>query len=270
MQQSYRSGLLALTILVMIILAAGCAGTVFGPVPTAVPAATTAPSATLLPPLTAEPSPAVATAATAAPTASAVPTPASTGTSVSTQHPTVAPSVTATSAPRGDIATFTSQALGIRFDYPAALDGRRVGVKETGDKVYVYIEPIQPEAGQWVQVYRKPPAQSLEDAIRQQVLKGVSVQDCQVVSSDDPVAGQVNPPTFRFARIDIPRTPGEDYESLIAKAKKCPQPYAAIGGIAYFLADTAHPDRFLFFSIGQYAIPLGKDRTWQSSIVFLD
>ena len=158
----------------------------------------------------------------------------------------------------------------MRFDYPAALDGRRVGVKETGDKVYVYIEPLQPEAGQWVQVYRKAPAQSLEDAIRQQVLKGVSAQDCQVVSSDDPVAGQVNPPTFRFARIEVPRTPGEDYEALIAKAKKCPQPYAAIGGMAYFLADTAHPDRFLFFSIGQYVIPLGEDRTWQSSIGFLD
>ena len=264
MQQSSRAGLLALTFLVMIILAAGCAGTVLGPVPTVVPAATDALSATPPPTLTAEPSP------TAAPTASSVPTPAPTGTSVPTQVPTLAPSATATSAPGGDIATFTSQALGIRFDYPAALDGRRVGVKETGDKVYVYIEPLQPEAGQWVQVYRKTPAQSLEDAIRQQVLKGVSAQDCQVVSSDDPVAGQVNPPTFRFARIDVPRTPGEDYESLIAKAKKCPQPYAAIGGMAYFLADTAHPDRFLFFSIGQYVIPLGKDRTWQSSIVFLD
>jgi hypothetical protein len=264
MQQSYRSGLLSLTFLVMIILAAGCAGTVSGPVPTAVPAATNAPGATPLPTLTAEPS------STAAPAASSVPTPAPTGTSVPTQVPTVAPSVTATAAPRGDFATFTSQALGIRFDYPIALDGRRVGVKETGDKVYVYIEPLPPEAGQWVQVYRKTPAQSLEDAIRQQVLKGVAAQDCQVVSSDDPVAGQVNPPTFRFARIDVPRTPGEDYESLIAKAKKCPQPYAAIGGTAYFLADTAHPDRFLFFSIGQYVIPLGKDRTWQSSIGFLD
>jgi hypothetical protein len=264
MQQSYRVGLLALTFLVMISLAAGCAGSALGPVPTVVPAATNAPSATLLPPLTAEPSP------TAVPAASSVPTPAPTGTSVPTQVPTLAPPATATSAPRGDSATFTSQALGIRFGYPAALDGRRVGIKETGDKVYVYIEPLQPEVGQWVQVYRKPPAQSLEDAIRQQVLKGVSAQDCQVVSSDDPVAGQVNPPTFRFARIDVPRTPGEDYESLIAKAKKCPQPYAAIGGMAYFLADTAHPDRFLFFSIGQYMIPLGKDRTWQSSIGFLD
>jgi len=62
--------------------------------------------------------------------------------------------------------------------------------------------------------------------------------------------------------------PAKD-EALIAKAQKCPQPYAAIGGMAYFLADTAHPDRFLFFSIGQYVIPLGTDRTWQSSIVFL-
>ena len=264
MQQSYRAGHLALTCLAVIILAAGCAGTVLGPVPTVVPAATNAPSATPLPTPTAKPSP------TAAPTASSVPTPAPTGTSVPTQVPTVAPPATAPATPRGDSATFTSQALGIRFDYPAALDGRRVGVKETGDKVYVSIEPLQPEAGQWVQVYRKTPAQSLEDAIRQQVLKGVSAQDCPVVSSDDPVAGQVNPPTFRFARIDVPRTPGEDYESLIAKAKKCPQPYAAIGGMAYFLADTAHPDRFLFFSIGQYVIPLGKDRTWQSSIVFLD
>ena len=264
MQQSSRAGLLALTFLVIIILAAGCAGTVLGPVPTVAPAATNALSATPPPALTAVPSP------TAAPTASSVPTPAPTGTSVPTQVPYTGAVRNSHIGAGGEIATFTSQALGIRFDYPTALDGRRVGVKETGDKVYVYIEPLPPEAGQWVQVYRKTPAQSLEDAIRQQVLKEVSSQDCQVVSSDDPVAGQVNPPTFRFARIDVPRTPGEDYESLIAKAKKCPQPYAAIGGIAYFLADTAHPDRFLFFSIGQYGIPLGKDRTWQSSIVFLD
>ena len=40
--------------------------------------------------------------------------------------------------------------------------------------------------------------------------------------------------------------------------------------IAYFLADTAHPDRFVFFSIGQYGIPAGNGHVWQQTLRFLD
>ncbi len=164
------------------------------------------------------------------------------------------------------VTTFTSQRLGISFKYRAS----EAGVQESGDRVYVYPLTMKPTDGQWVRVFRKPPAQSLEDAIRLQVLAGYSPQDCFVVASQDPVPGHANPPGYRFARIDVPHAPGEGPGLLQDRAAKCPQPYAAVGGIAYFLADTAHPDRFLFFSIGQYGIPAEDNTVWQQTIRFLD
>jgi hypothetical protein len=41
-----------------------------------------------------------------------------------------------------------------------------------------------------------------------------------------------------------------------------------MGGIGYFQADTQHPDRFLFLSIGQYGILAGEDQLWQATIRF--
>ncbi|MCW5850086.1 MAG: DUF3828 domain-containing protein [Anaerolineae bacterium] len=171
-----------------------------------------------------------------------------------------------TCSPTSGAATFTSQRLGISFDYLSS----EAGVQESGDRVYVYGLNTPPANGQWVQVYRKAPTTSLEDAIRAQVLQGYSPQDCFVVRSQDPVPGQTNPPTYQFARIDVPHQPGDGPGVLQTAAAKCPQPYAAVGGIAYFLADTAHPDRFVFFSIGQYGIPAGNGRVWQQTLRFLD
>ncbi|MDB5057684.1 MAG: hypothetical protein JWO59_1156, partial [Chloroflexi bacterium] len=41
------------------------------------------------------------------------------------------------------------------------------------------------------------------------------------------------------------------------------------GGISYFLADSRHPDKYLFFSIGQYPIAAGSGKAWQDTIQFL-
>jgi hypothetical protein len=149
-------------------------------------------------------------------------------------------------------------------------NGMQIGVQELGDRVYVYPTTMEPASGQWVQVFSKDPAESLEDAIRRQVLARYAPEDCQVVKSGDPVAGQQNPPSFVFARVQVPTTPADTMETLVQKAAKCPQPYAAVGGLAYFLADTDYPDRFVFYSIGQYGILAGPGRPWQSSLRFIN
>lgn len=41
-----------------------------------------------------------------------------------------------------------------------------------------------------------------------------------------------------------------------------------VGGIGYFQADALLPDKFLFFSIGQYGILAGEDQPWQQTIRF--
>ncbi len=235
--------------------------------PTSAPApSASAPAATnTLPPIeTSAPIPTLAV--TLAPTDA--PTLAPSSTVAPTQAPTSAPS-TAT-VPSGGAVTYTSQVLGISFMYLPHQGGETVGTFESGDKVYVFAGNTPPTQGQWVQVFQKAANDSLEDAIKKTLMKNYSPQDCLVVKTSNPVGGQTNPPSYVFAKIDVPHLANEPLPTLTAKAQKCPQPYTAFGGIAYFMQDTNHPDRFLFFSIGQYAILSANNQPWQNSIKLLD
>jgi len=62
--------------------------------------------------------------------------------------------------------------------------------------------------------------------------------------------------------------PGEDQEAMLSRWRTCPQPYTVVGGIGYFQSDALHPSKFLFFSIGQYAIMAGDNQPWQETIRF--
>lgn len=179
---------------------------------------------------------------------------------------------TTTTAPvPSTAAEFTSRRLGISFQYLAQQNDQAIAAQEAGDKVYVYAKNgMAPTAGQYVQVYHKDPSQGLEDAIRQQVLQGYAAQECPVVRVQQPEPGLTWPSGYIFARIEIPRSDNDTPETLQAKAGKCPQPYAALGGIAYFLEDTQHPDKFVFLSIGQYYIAGPNGQPWQASLRFLD
>lgn len=169
------------------------------------------------------------------------------------------------------VKTFTSDNLGISFLYlEQPDDGATVAVKEIDNKIYVYPNVIQPDQGQYVEVFTKEPSDSLAEAINQIILTGYSKTDCWAESvSTNPSGGQTAPPAnYIFARVTFPRSDQDDMESINQKAQKCPQPYAAWGGIAYFLMDQNHSDKFVFFSIGQYAIAGDKNNTWQDTIKF--
>jgi hypothetical protein len=66
----------------------------------------------------------------------------------------------------------------------------------------------------------------------------------------------------------VPPVPGEELEAMLPRWRTCPQPYTVVGGIGYFRSDPLHPDKFLFLSIGQYAILAGDDQPWQETIRF--
>ncbi len=242
-------------------------------VSTVVATAASAPTEVPLEVPTLAPAPAVTeTLPTTAPTVTAqaatVPTVVATA-PVSPTSPAATPESGAQPAADANVATFTDPALRISFTYMREDNGMQFAVKQSGDRVYVYAASMAPEAGQWLQVFQKPSDQSLEDAIRAQVLKGYSAQDCLVVQTPDPNAGTPVPGGEIFARIEVPRSENDTPETLQAKAGKCPQPYAAIGGLAYFMQDLAHPDRFVFFSIGQYYIPGANGQPWQTTVQVL-
>jgi hypothetical protein len=252
---------------IIALAAAGCVPMSLVNTPTPGPNAGTP---TLMPP------PVATIEATATSTAAEQPAatvPAATEPAAATVAPTTAPAAPAsapTSAPgSGSVATFTSTRLGITFNYLTSQDGQQFGTLEQGDKVYVYAGNMQPTTGQWVQVFQKPAAQSLTDAIKAQVLQGYSLADCLVTPVESPENGQSWPGGYSFAQIKLPQVAGETPEQLQASARKCPQPYAAIGGLAYFVADANHPTQFVFFSIGQYGIPAGPQKPWQTTLRFL-
>ncbi|MCL4507858.1 MAG: hypothetical protein M1140_17880 [Chloroflexi bacterium] len=168
------------------------------------------------------------------------------------------------------VATYKSTALGISFRYLTSDNKQKFAVKETGDRIYVYMANAAPDSGQWVKVYGKPIKTSLVDAIKSQILNGYSTSDCIVKQVPDPNAGNGSKPApgWSFAAIDVPRSADDDMGTLLAKVKKCPQTYLNVNGLAYFVTDANYPNRFLFFSIGQYSIPAEQNHPWQTTVQF--
>lgn len=168
--------------------------------------------------------------------------------------------------------TFTSSKLGISFKY---LDGDIA--TEIGNKVYINNDN-PPEEGQWVEVFSKNPSESLTEAIQSQILSKFPGSRCKVhigPFSDFFGLDDIRDPNFTkrnyvFARIEFD-PPLEEYpsDSDFLFKSKCPEVYTTFGGMAYFLMDPSHPNKYLFFSIGQYYIP-AKTGPWQQTIEIIN
>ena len=203
----------------------------------------------------------------ASPTPTAVPLPTDTRAATPTAVPL--PATAPATAPAAGATTYTSAALGISFSYLPDPNGQTVKVLEQGDKIYVYYSAnMEPAAGQWVQVLPKPAGESLVAAITRVIMPGHPAQDCQVVQVADPAGAGRQASDFEYAGIVVRRAPGEDEAAVLPRWRTCPQPYTVVGGIGYFQSDPLHPSKFLFLSIGQYAILAGDDQPWQETISF--
>ena len=170
--------------------------------------------------------------------------------------------------------TFSSDQLGITFKYHPDQDGDGqpdTAVKEAGDKVYVYYSAASPEDGQWVQEFHKDASDNLAAAVKKQFLLNYSEKDCYAQDLADYFRSfDVDPPKIRdnFSEVIISYPKPTDPEApFFQNADKCPKTYTFTNGLSYFLMDKNHPDKFFFFSIGQYAILAdpAKSVTWQDT-----
>lgn len=162
---------------------------------------------------------------------------------------------------------YVSPQLGISFLYLSSSQESNFKVKEVANKIYIYDLNYDYDSGQYVEVFDKELDQTLKQTIEEIFLEGYSTDKCIATSSPAPEA---YPSTYIQGNIAVP---GEftDMEEMALKWQECPQPYVRTNGISYFLMDEDHPDKFVFFSIGQYAILAGSDDlTWQDTIEFLD
>ncbi|MFA5933299.1 MAG: hypothetical protein WCV81_03510 [Microgenomates group bacterium] len=199
------------------------------------------------------------------------PTTTPTPTATMTPSPTATPTPTPTATPNSNY--YISSNLGVSFYYTKASTGvndSKILVKEVGNKIYVYSAGTQAETGQYLEVFAKDKNQTLVDAIKAKILTGYSLDDCIVKTITGTFTGQTYPANFQLAQISVPTDANDDMETLSKKGEKCPAGRLNIGGLAYFLADSEHPDKLIFLSIGQYAIDSGiGNKTWQNTIKFL-
>ena len=195
--------------------------------------------------------------------------------SASPQPSPLASTLAATPSPtpsNPSVKTFISPDLGISFSYRWQYsDGSTVDAKEIGDKVYVYASNTKPLDGQYIQVFKKDPIDTLDEAIAKSILTGYSKTSCIIKDEPDNPSGSklTRPANYTFARMTVPEEGTGDLPTMSAAAEKCPHPYTAIGGLAFFLADSDHPDKFAFISIGQYGLNGDTDKNgWQDTIKF--
>lgn len=163
------------------------------------------------------------------------------------------------------VKTFTSEKLGISFTYSTLLQSP-TNATEAGNKIFVYTGNQNPTQGQFVEVFQKNSGETLKAAIKKLLLAGKSEADCFV--EDYKLTDY--PSGFVGAQIGYPTDSNDNMETLEEKANKCSPGYAKSNGLSYFLEDTGHPNKFLFFSIGQYAIYSDENTLWQNTIKIID
>jgi len=167
-----------------------------------------------------------------------------------------------------NLKTFTSQKLGISFTYLVKQDKadiQEITVSENGNKVCLTYDPndISCAKGQSVKVFEKGKDETLENAIKRLFLAGKDPNQCFVTTSTP----KNYPAGFKEAEITFPEDKEFDLEKMTLKSEYCSKDYARTNGMRYFLEDTNHPTKFLFFNIGQYAIDSDNGKTWQETIL---
>lgn len=164
----------------------------------------------------------------------------------------------------GTVMTYTSKKLGVQFQYNAKPDATMtVGVKEVGKKIYVYAGTMAPESGQSVEVFAKRTDETLEASIRRQILAQYPSPNCKIEVTPSNIKGG-----YQVAEISYPRSSNSE-DPWFSNYQICNPGYDKTNGIRYFLYDPKHPGTFVFFSIGQYAIPAHDLIPWQDTLTFL-
>ena len=167
--------------------------------------------------------------------------------------------------------------MGISFDYRVPNNTQaQPWVEEIGDKVYV--GPLRENGyptGKYVQVFSKDQQDSITEAITKRFLQGYSKQDCIIETYTDPH----EPATYQYADIRVPTTDNDSLATFLDKSAKCPPDTVSSNSNIYFLMDTAHPDKLLYFNLDQDNFGSGIhirsgsthiELPWDQTIKFLD
>ncbi|HYT43717.1 MAG TPA: hypothetical protein VEP90_15365, partial [Methylomirabilota bacterium] len=168
--------------------------------------------------------------------------------------------------------TFASPDLDISFDYADTVS-QPIHVQEVGDRVYLNARQDEPPLGKYVEVFSQNPSGSLEDAVKKQFLQGYSLDKCPVVPAN--LNRTYMNPAHEYVQITTPKIQVNNIGKELAAVKLCPPIYTdSRAGIVYFMMDHSHPDKFVFFNLGQdniFGKPTTSDVivTWDQTLRFI-
>lgn len=166
----------------------------------------------------------------------------------------------------GDVHTYHSEKMDIRFDYVASYGKQNVLVKEIDNKVYIYSESStrkkDPTKGKYVQIFTKDKNMSLENAVHQYILKNYSTTNCPITAAI--LSKSYSTATRSYAQITVNTKPNASRLQKKEAFNKCPQEYTYTGsGLMYFMIDDTMPDKLFFFNIGQDNFSASKSEDYQ-------
>jgi hypothetical protein len=156
--------------------------------------------------------------------------------------------------------TYVSTKLGLTFQVHQSAE-----IIERGNRILV-----GGEEGQYLEVYTKNPNQSLIDAVRS--VDG-PLDKCRLVYNrgftTDVNGRKAYPETYEFFEVFSNEADWDRVASMDpAQEPLCQAKFMALNGERFYLADTAHPEKYLRVEIGQYSIPAGEELDWENTIRF--
>lgn len=180
------------------------------------------------------------------------------------ESPSPSASPTPTPQPTDKVKVFDSSALGITFQYnPHPAEDINVAVAETASRAYVYTNNTEPKSGQFVEILQKKTTETFSAAIKRIILAKYPSPKCTIKVSPS----NIYPSGYSVAEITYPK-PTNSADPIFSNYALCNPNYDQVNGIRYFLYSTATPDKFAFFDIGQYGIPVTASSDWQDTFRF--
>lgn len=163
---------------------------------------------------------------------------------------------------------YRSPSLGVSFAYserPTDGSFERIYVFEQQNTICVTYEfgDRSCEAGQKLEVFEKPPNESLEQTITRVFLQDKDPARCRA----EVLPARGYPTGFEQGEIRVITAEPFDLERMWEDSAYCSPNYAQTNGIRFFLYDPSKPTKYLFFSIGQYGIMAGENKPWQETVV---
>lgn len=159
---------------------------------------------------------------------------------------------------------YYSDKLGIGFTYFPYIPEQSIKITESGNKIIFN--------GQSIEVFTKNPKTTLEEAIKETILKEYNTNNCYIRTYK--VAG-LEMDNYNAVEISLPVS-DDINEPWSQNSDKCPTEYSETNGIRYFLMNKDVPEKFIFVDIGQDVIASsGISKTdkgifgWHQSILIL-